>query len=760
MGRPAVVPARLPGAGRFASAGRLRFFGALVFLGAAAILFRRALFLDETFVAGDLVGYARPYLALVEPLWRSSTGLPLWNPFVASGQPFLGNPAQPLLSPLRLLFLAVPFEWAFRLHVVLPPLLSGLGMAFLLRTLGRTRAAALLGALSWGLGGLHLSTAGFLPIHSALFPFPFALAFTHRLARSRDRRLIAGAALSIGLVLLTGEPTAPFALALLLPAALASGLGPRRASRAGWLPRVAPLLLPALVLGAAIGGVTLVPGLHHLGKTTRGGGLPEDHAGFWSLPPARLAELATPSAVARFVDGDWERGGRYYPVRHRPYIASIYPGVVSLLLATTVLARRRRLLPWLAAGLLGLVLAFGTHTPVWALARCAVPFLSAVRYPEKLVAVPLLVLTLVAASGLDLLRVSRRARLTVAGSGVALALAALALVPLTGPGGIAPAPAELVAAALVAALVSALALAARRHPRVAPPLLCLVAAADVVFAGLALVKTAPVAVAARPPAALLAAIAGKLPGPLFVSSSVGDTLPPLEVYSSPVPARWGLSTVLEDDFDQTELRWSVEATRRFYLAVDARPDLLGPLLARRGVAAILRDAPPDGRSRPVLMRTVDRRPLAFFAPGVAFVDGADGWTREVLRLGPLAATTVCLDTSDRAKVGEPSGLGDLVRARVWPDRLVLDVRVRGNGSALLAVNQTWDDTWRASVDGRGTRPLVADLSLLALPVPPGAHRVELWQESAPVKAGLGLTAVSLLLCAGLLARGSPRVRTA
>ena len=106
-------------------------------------LFWRAIFLGETFFDVDLASYYRPTRSLIAPLTRASGGLPLWNPFFASGQPFAGNPAYEVFHPLTTLFFFLPFEWAFRLQVIIPPLIAAVGMYWFLRIIRRSRPAAL-----------------------------------------------------------------------------------------------------------------------------------------------------------------------------------------------------------------------------------------------------------------------------------------------------------------------------------------------------------------------------------------------------------------------------------------------------------------------------------------------------------------------------------------------------------------------------------------------------------------------------------------
>jgi hypothetical protein len=418
----------------------------------------------------------------------------------------------------------------------------------------------------------------------------------------------------------------------------------------------------------------------------------------------------------------------------------------------------------------GLLLALGSHAGVFALLRLALPFLAGVRFPEKLVFLPVLSLTIAAATGFDRLRAARtrtaRRAIVFLAAVLAVAFAALILSFLAPQvvvhlftGG---ASADLVAVIrrdlLVAVATAALfaAVLARLEGRLASraaALLLALSAAELVFHGRELVATVPAAALARPPA-YLASLAARPPdGPLFFDA--GHAAPgaePADRIAPPRPAEWGLKTTLEIDYDATELETSVDATRRFWHAVDDSSGLLGPLLARRGVVAFIHPEGPRMAALP-LSKT---RPFAFVAPDVSFVDGPDGWQRTIRTLGASAADTVCLDERDRGALPLPPSPGSAVVVEHRPDAIAIDVTAAGPSPALLAVNQTWDDGWIATIDGRPSRLLRADISLAALVVPAGRHRIALAYRDPSLGISLCVTLLGLIVTASLVVFGRPR----
>jgi len=77
--------------------------------------------------------------------------LPLWSPTYYSGYPFYADPLAEIWYPPAWLTVILPLPWGLWFTVGLHLLAGAVGMFALLRVLGRSRSAALLGALAWAL---------------------------------------------------------------------------------------------------------------------------------------------------------------------------------------------------------------------------------------------------------------------------------------------------------------------------------------------------------------------------------------------------------------------------------------------------------------------------------------------------------------------------------------------------------------------------------------------------------------------------------
>ncbi len=142
--------------------------------------------------------------------------LPLWNPFIFLGAPFLANPQAAVLYPLHwpLSWLATPAQalvWSALLHVWLA---AGFAYTFARRGLGLTHSAALLTGLLFGLGGYSLARIENINQLNVLAWLPAMLWLYEETARSRDWRhrvrWASRSACATALAILAGHSQATF----------------------------------------------------------------------------------------------------------------------------------------------------------------------------------------------------------------------------------------------------------------------------------------------------------------------------------------------------------------------------------------------------------------------------------------------------------------------------------------------------------------------------------------------------------------------
>ncbi len=392
--------------------------GARLLAAALLLLFMALLFFPGVFSGGAL--YYRDLFRVHHP--AKTIGLesvidhgqlPWWSPGHSLGQPFLADPNFTVFYPSNLLYLALPFNIAFNLHVVLHVFLCGLFTLLLARHLRFSWPAALVAAAALAFSGFTLSlgnfynavaSASYLPLVLLLFLAGCAVpraAGPRAVSLRRTAGLAAGAGLALALQFLGGEPVYLFLTAGLLVLGAGTGLALRRLLPG---PTAAFLALAALV-AALVAAVQLLPSAELIPWTDRGSGFTLQEAAHHSVHPFRLLELACPGLF-----GDphalsfWGFWGHGWFDGNFPYILTVYIGSGLLLLALTApFGGRGRLALLLWAGaLVFLLLALGRHTPLFPALFGILPGASAIRYPVKFLYPALLCLALLAGLGAEL----------------------------------------------------------------------------------------------------------------------------------------------------------------------------------------------------------------------------------------------------------------------------------------------------------------------------------------------------------------------
>lgn len=364
--------------------------------------------------------------------WERLRWLGGWNPWVFGGHPASADPQVSALHPLGLAYALADPLVAATIDGVLTPALGGIGMLVYLRTVGCGHAPALVGGLSFALGGYFTGHATNPGLMRAALAVPWALAAIEGL---RGRALVAGFGAATGLLVLSGHPQS-IAYALALVGAYAAFFG------RWWSGRRAVALGCGLALGLGLAAATILPAEELVRLSSRALGEMEGHAD---------PKLNGPAALGLLVP--FPRGGAVGPLYGTSFQSlpgcgliecSGYPGTLPwlvVLAALPVLLRSARGRFWLGAGVLGVVLATGVLGAGTASLRAPVRFLlwwnvampAAAGLALQATSLrPRLRATLAAAAALALVLAAVwlldvPSRRVVAGSFVVLALAATAL---------------------------------------------------------------------------------------------------------------------------------------------------------------------------------------------------------------------------------------------------------------------------------------------------------------------------------------------
>ncbi len=358
-------------------------------------LFGRLLSPGQALANRDFAVFHLPLRATFKEL--AAFGPPVWNPWLHGGQPILSNPSYGSFYPPSWLIFLTPPAYALSLMAVLHGGVAFAGAWRLARHFGCGRGPAALAGVGYIGCGAVLSLLSSYTLFGSMAWLPWVLAWADEALRLPQGErwwrpgLLAGAAL--GLQLLNGEPSTLVITGLALLALTASAAGRRLAA--------APRILVPFLFAVALAAVQLLPTIGRLADSPRQA-IPERIATTWSMPPERLVEIVFPRFFGdpmRDVEGlffGWNLNDRDFP-----YILSVYPGFLLVVLGISALLRWPipRRLAWALAFAAGCFLALGRHNPLYGGLREAIPLLSILRYPEKFVVLAVLALLLAGVLG-------------------------------------------------------------------------------------------------------------------------------------------------------------------------------------------------------------------------------------------------------------------------------------------------------------------------------------------------------------------------
>jgi len=343
-------------------------------------------------------GFAR--MSLVDGI------LPLWNPQLYCGIPFMSNGQTAVLYPPNVVYWTLPMPLAMLADAMLHNLLLAFGTYSLARALGLSRGAATLSAVALGFSGAvsaHIAT-GHMTWHAARAYVPWELLSLLLYLRTGHKRYALGLALLFALQCASGYP--PW---VLLGAGLCIGLFiawtvshrklPNRLPR-GW----GSVALATAAITILLVAVQVLPLKEASSHSVHGSGLTFEEATKLSGSWRSLVRLVLPNFFGGNGDLQWS-------IQYGAHEEAASVGLLTAVLALAApwLARRHqvggsmpRAVPWLWCLMpVAALLALGANTPIYRWLFDNVVLFQLTRFPVRWLEVWAIAAALLAGFGFD-----------------------------------------------------------------------------------------------------------------------------------------------------------------------------------------------------------------------------------------------------------------------------------------------------------------------------------------------------------------------
>jgi O-antigen/teichoic acid export membrane protein len=339
--------------------------------------------------------------------------LPLWNPYLFAGAPFLAAGQHSALYPLSIVFYILPLTKAYGLFTVLQLWLAGLFMYVFGRSLRMGPFPALIAGIVYQLSAFFLVSVVFTMIIAAAAWLPLLLAIIEVMVRKQEEKgagpfvpiiYVVLGAVALGVHVLAGHPEilvytlmvmALYALVRLLMLWRRVGTW-RPALRLGlWLAFMAGL-------GLGLGSVQLIPLFELVTRNFREGSVTYSDVIGWAYPTRQALTFLLPDFFGNpahhsywdLITRQWVSVGRVFWGIKNYVEAGSYVGILPLILAlvAVVPAKRKRNKRepgedrrhvWIFATLavVSLLLIFGT--PLYALLYYGLPGIKQLHSPFR-----------------------------------------------------------------------------------------------------------------------------------------------------------------------------------------------------------------------------------------------------------------------------------------------------------------------------------------------------------------------------------------
>jgi hypothetical protein len=370
----------------------------------AFILFLfRDILLNRHFLFGsDFVAF---YLGLKQFLFteiHTRQSLPFWNPYTYSGMPFWAHFESTIFYPLGLLFWLLSPERAFGLTVLFHLLLGSVLMHLLSKSFYASPWASFVASAVFILNTFLMATLYDGQMHR-IFCYiwiPLILYLLNKALTSPSPWFygsLAGAAW--GTQILAGAPQDAFYTFLAASLFLAWNLKrPRKAAHHN--AKVISILVLLFFAGSGLAAVQLLPAFEFMGQSVRASLGRYDLITQGSYPPEALITAFLPRFFGNYVNADYWVSGVPWSIPFYNLYVGILP-LFLLLFLTRDPSDRSRILQFSASlALLALVLALGSHTPVYRWVSI-LPGFDKIRAPAKIIMLWAFALALLAGKGMD-----------------------------------------------------------------------------------------------------------------------------------------------------------------------------------------------------------------------------------------------------------------------------------------------------------------------------------------------------------------------
>jgi len=338
--------------------------------------------------------------------------IPLWNPYMFAGMPFLADIQTQVFYPLNWLFALISSQnqsyvfWLVELKAILHLLLGGIGFYLLMRELKLSKYSGVISGLTFSFSSFMIMHIIHLTLVSTFAWFPLILYFFYRTLSYRRLRDSVFAGICLGLANLAGHPQMTLHIVYCLGLFFILYLFFNWHSKKTFiLKNYLPFFILTIVIGFALAASAYLPAYQYSFHTVRELMTFAESAEI-SLSPSFFITILIPkffgSLTATGTDSVqfWAN-----PAGYAYWETALYIGIVPLVLSIIGILFNRHHLRWHFSilAILALLLALGRFTPFYRLAFELLPGFDRFRIPARFIGLLTVAFAYFTGLGIDVL---------------------------------------------------------------------------------------------------------------------------------------------------------------------------------------------------------------------------------------------------------------------------------------------------------------------------------------------------------------------
>lgn len=307
---------------------------------------------------------------------------PLWNPYIFSGSPFLGNPTSSMFYPINILFLFFPVDRVFGYIFVINSLLIGIFTYFFARSINLDKFNSLICGITIMFSGslLTLIFPGHLVNFDTFIWFPLILLVYEKAIKKQKIIYAILAGFPIALTILAGaSQVATFSLlsACIYYFLRTFTLTPQ-INKFSYFKKIIIIFIVSIVIGLLLSAIQIIPSNEFSQLSTRSRGLSYEFASDFSLHPKQIVSFILPYFFGDPANGTYWGKGNFWSLNG-------YIGVLPLLLAVLAFKFKPKHLTIIfsALGIFALLFALGKYSFVFSFFYNYVPLFDSFRAPSR-----------------------------------------------------------------------------------------------------------------------------------------------------------------------------------------------------------------------------------------------------------------------------------------------------------------------------------------------------------------------------------------